>query len=172
MKNTFTQWWNARTNRERSLVKTMAAVVLLFVLLNGMVLPLIQNHQAYAVSLPALRASVNQLHSDADEAIALRQQLGGAASTAFQSLGPGLAAYIEQSASEAGMKGQIQSINKLDNGQVEVILPRVNFNHFLMWADHLKRTVNVGIHTLNATGLDHAGGVQLRVILQQVSPAS
>jgi len=172
MKDIITQWWSIRSPRERLLIQIMGTVVGIFLVLSTLVFPVIQQHQEYAASLPVLRASVDQLHSDADEAISLRQQLGGVGSTSFQNLGPALASHIEQSAAESGIRGQIQSIHTLENGQIEVVLPKVNFNRFLMWADHLKRTVNVRIQTLNATGLDHAGGVQLRAVLQQIAPAS
>jgi general secretion pathway protein M len=172
MKDAITEWWNIRSQRERLLIQIMGAVVGSFLVLSTLVFPVIQYHHEFAASLPVLRASVDQLHRDADEAIHLRQELGGAGSASIQNLGPALASHIEQSAAESGIRGQIQSITTLENGQVEIVLPKVNFNRFLMWADHLKRTANVRIQTLNATGLDNAGGVQLRAVLQQIAPAS
>jgi len=172
LKAQFSQWWGTRTQGQRERVLGMVWGIAALLILFTVVFPMLQYHQLYAQRLPALQASVDQLHIDADEALSLRQHIGGAANAHFQNLGPALAGHIEQSAAEAGIKGQIQSINTLENGQVELVLPKVNFNRFLTWTDQLKRSANVRIQTLNATSLDHSGGVQVRVVLKQIAPAS
>jgi len=172
MRAQMTEWWGLRSSRERKLIQMMGVVIAVVVLSTTLIFPIIQHHQDYAQRLPLLRASVDQLHQDAEEALRLRQQIGGAGTASFQNLGPALLAHIEQSATESGIRGQIQNITMLEGGQVELVLPKVNFNRFLGWTDQLKRTANIRIQTLNATGLDHTGGVQLRAVLQQIAPSS
>jgi type II secretory pathway component PulM len=171
MKAQIIQWWVSRSQRERKLIQTLCVFLTLFIVTLTILFPMIERHREYAVILPKLLSSVDHLHKDADEALTLRQQLGAGSGTSFQSLGTALASHIEQSANESGFKGQIQSIQTLEKGQVEIVLPKVNFNRFMLWADQLKRRANIRIQVLNATSVDNAGGVQIRAVLQQLTTA-
>ena len=133
MQNTrqaFLDYWQARNPRERIILASLAALVLLTLLYAYLWQPLAEQRAALRKSLPAMRIASTQFQAQADEAARLKAQ---AAATTMNVLDA-----IESGAKARNLRDKLASINAVDGNHVRMVSAGISFDDWLSWAKELQ----------------------------------
>ncbi len=132
MKAQWTDFWNARTPRERRILGGGALLLALLFGYAWLWLPVQRESAQLRAELPGLRGQAQQLAADRQTVAALRAQPVTANSG-------NLAARVESLAQAGGVRARIEAIVPLDAQRVRIRLPEVAFADWIGWLDTLQR---------------------------------
>ncbi|NKI35673.1 type II secretion system protein M [Wenzhouxiangella sp. XN79A] len=153
--------WNALSERERMLVASAGAVVLVVVLWVAVWEPLDRHRDALSERAAAQQAL-------ADWLAGLEQQLpAGVTETPATSLGGrSPLAVVDQSARAAGLAGALQRIEPGSTGEIRVTLERAEFPAMMRWLSGLVGERPFRVVSVRADRVE-SGRVDATVLLEQ-----
>lgn len=157
MKAHWTDFWNARTPRERLILGGGALLLLVLLGYAWLWLPVQRESAQLRAALPALRAQAQQVAADRQTVAALRARPAAPASG-------DLAARIEALAVAGGLRARIEAIVPLDAQRVRVRLPEVAFDDWIAWLDTAQKA-GVRVEYAQAEASGGAGAVRAEAVL-------
>lgn len=161
MKAHWTDFWNARTPRERLILGGGALLLLVLLGYAWLWLPVQRESAQLRAALPALRAQAQQVAADRQAVAALRARPAAA-------VGGDLAARVDALAVAGGLRARIEAIVPLDAQRVRVRLPEVAFDDWITWLDTAQKAgVRVEYARVEASGgaSGGAGAVRAEAVL-------
>jgi general secretion pathway protein M len=154
----WTEFWEARSAREKTLLTWGGAVLGLAIGYSVLWQPAADGREHLRESLPAMQRQLAQMTAQADEARALT---GAAASVAPS--GQALRDALTASLSDHGLGGaQVQLIGTT----VQVQMKNVSFPAWTAWLDDVRKQFKVQVVEAHVTALKADGQVDLTASLQ------
>ena len=156
-KQSFWEFWAARNARERLMLTTATAVVMLSLIYALLIAPAVTGRAQANKNLPLLRQQVAQMQALAKEAATL----------AALPVLPAPALSREFIAASLTRKGlQAQSV-MLSGAQIEVQLSSASFAATLAWLDEMQRSARLAVVEANFVALDLPDMVNAKLTLRQ-----
>jgi general secretion pathway protein M len=150
-------FWNARNQRERSIMMTGSLALLLFLLYAIFIGPALNGREKLSKDLPALRQQAAELQALSKQAAELNA--GGAVAAA-----PISQESIAESLSSRGMKPQNLAVT---DDMVRVQLNPVSFSGLLDWITDQQKTTHLTVVDANFIALPQTDMVNATVTLRQ-----
>jgi general secretion pathway protein M len=148
-------FWNARSERDRRVLKAGAWVVGLALIAALVVLPVERSRARLALELPRMRASIEALQRDADEVKRLR---------ATPAAAPATAAPLANLATNAGGLPGAQ-IAVIDAQRVRLTGGDVAFGALLEWLRNAQATHGMRVESARLDALPAPGRVRAELVL-------
>ena len=157
------EYLQQRTPRERVLLLTMAALVILLLLYSLIIEPLVQSRAELTDVVERNRQIYTSIRAAAAEARALRRGNVGASSSRGQEA-QGLIGQIEQSARQKGLADNLKRIQPTGKSEIGIWFEQSRFETLLGWLAEMEHQYGIEVKSLEIerTG---AGIVNARVVL-------
>ncbi len=151
MKQTWNEFWQARSPRER-VILSYGGVFLLLTLLYGLAwLPISEGRKKLSANLPQLRADVAQMRTHAQEITGLQAKPGAASGEPRQAAESGL--------QSAKLRDKVSAIDRVDAQRVRITLNGMPFDALLMFLGDMQSQQRLRVETLQIQAAD-AGRVK------------
>jgi general secretion pathway protein M len=155
---TFSQFWNARNPRERSMLAAAVAVIILGLFYVLLIDPALSGRERLSASLPAMRQQAAQLQALSREAASLPAAADAAPST------PMTKESIDAALTRKGMKAQNVG---LTGDVARIQLSSVSFAGLLDWIDDMQKSAGALVVDANIVALAQPDMVNATVTLRQ-----
>ncbi len=157
-------WWMSLEERERLLVAGAGVVlgIALFYLLAWE--PLFKTRAELQQAVHAQRNTLQWMQEAAREVRTL--QAGGGAG-ALQGRNRSLLSVLDQTATQAGIRDQIERMEPEGRNGVKLWLDQVPFDTLMRWLDRLERHYGVHVRRATFTATDVSGFVDARLTLER-----
>ena len=161
MKQAWNEFWQARNQRERTMLTYGGAFLLLAMLYGLAWLPISEGRKKLTRSLPQLRLDVAQMRSNVKEIGGLQANTGAASGEPRQA--------VESALQAANLREKVSAIDRVDAQRVRLALSGMPFDALLMFLESMQSQQKLRVETLQIQAAD-AGRVKGSVTL--VGPGS
>lgn len=152
------EFWNARTERERKQMALALAVAVLGLLYMLLIEPAYLGREQLKKSLPVLRQQATEIQALSTQAAALARETPPPPPEMTRE-------SIEAALSRAGLKPQNVAIAGTDQAKVQ--LSSVSFASMVTWLDEMQKTARVTVSEASITAQDQADTVDATLTLRQ-----
>lgn len=158
--SSLTGFWVACSGRERSAL-TAAAVVMLAAALYALLWePGLAARKRLAVTLPALRAQVENMRQQEKEIAALRKKLAAAPQRGD------LVTVLRASAARTSFAKAVERVEPLATDRAVLLGSALDFDAWLEWIENLQRELGVRVDACRIVALDQPGLVRVEATFQ------
>ena len=154
----FHAFWSLRNTRERCMLASAAAVIVLGLIYGLLIDPALAGRAELRAELPKLHQQAAQMRSLAHEAAALAGKNHAGTSIAITQQG------IE--ASLAGKSLRAQNIS-VTGDAVRIRLSAVSYSTLIGWLDEMQRTSRLAVTEANFKALEQNGSVDATLTMRQ-----
>jgi type II secretory pathway component PulM len=147
--------WRESSARERTAVLAASGLALAAALYGFLWDPGLAARKSLAVSLPQLRAQLEDMRRQRTEVAALRKELAAAPRQAD------LATLLRASAAQSPFGSALERIDALPDGKVRVQAASVPFGAWLSWIESLQRQHGIRVVTSRINALEQPGLVRV-----------
>lgn len=158
MKEQLLQYWRSRSARDRQIIATIAAVVIVALLYAYLWLPMNEARARLRAELPKLRSAAEQMELQAREIQQLKAMPVPVASGAAQDV-------IVRAAERAGMKGDLTQVTSLSTERIQVTLNAVSFDRWIDWSRALASESALRIESAQVSASGEPGMVKVQAVL-------
>lgn len=148
-------FWSACTARQRAAITAAVAVAAGAALYLLLWEPGLAARQSLSVTLPRLRAQLEDMRWQRDEVVTLRKALGSSTPRGD------LAALLRASAAQAPFASAIERFESLPEGRVRMHAGPLPFDAWLAWIANLQRELGIRVDNCRISALDQPGMVRL-----------
>ncbi len=148
-------FWSERSARERLALLAAVAFVFAAALYAFLWEPGLAARKALAVTLPQLRAQVQDMRWQREEIARLRKQLGSATRSGDA------ASLLRASVARTSFSAAAPRIESLPNSQVRLRAESVQFDAWVSWLGELQRELGLRLESCRVVALDQPGMVQV-----------
>ncbi len=152
--------WRSLQPRERLVLGIGSPLVAIMLAYGLLWLPLQRELTRLRVSVPQVRAQLEQMRSQAQEVVRLRAQTRDAPS------GGNLLTLLERSAQERGLRQYITRMEPEGQGAVRLGLDAVGFNTLIGWLAELQQQNSVHVDSASISARTESGMVDARLLLR------
>jgi general secretion pathway protein M len=152
------EFWAARSPRERSVLLAGAALALAAVLYAAILDPGMEARERLSATLPRLRAQVQDMHLQKKQIEQLRRAAGAAPRTGD------LRALLRASVERSAWQRAVERIEWRSDERVLVAASSVGFDQWLDWLRGLQRELGVRVVSCEITALPQPGLVRVEAV--------